>query len=462
MFYMKWLPTICLILAVSASPQFSFGSSEKHEIAVRVSHGWARQQDGSIRDVSGLIFPGTIERVEARPISRHTLIQNVVNRQLKSTPFGRLMAGLARPPLGGGPTMDGDGGPPSPGSGPTIYQADAGEPYGYIDPNEFDDPSSLDDLSTSGGANMPWENLQFGFNVENVPAFVFINWKGFSTFNSGAPAGQSAFGGMFTNFAVLFLASDVPGPGSWKLTINVAAAGAVSPTSQMYVSQQFWKDNERNFEPAYRTIYNTQGQPTIGSSLDQFWFDWDPQNNVFQNEEVDVLNEGFSNHLRTMTVNGSQETLSALIYTVIRGRDPIGDVLSVAASDDDYASLRPALLSSPGNPPIQMEFQSISSGTTANNFKFKVEAGTANGGSTQRISLWNYVTGQYEHLDTRPATAADSEVIVEVVSNAARFIAPASSATPRRVRALVSFTPGQLSSAAWRGRVDKVSWVIVR
>lgn len=455
---MKWPCVFSLLAFAIAFPQITVAAPQTEEIAVKVVRGWVKQKDGTNRDVSGLILPATLEKIEAHPVSRKSLKKRKNGNPLKDTAFARFVRSLRSPvyapPIR--PMMD-----------TTVYQADAGVGYAYLDPQEFDDPSSLDDLGTSGGAGIPWKNLQFGFHCEgnlmSPQPFVFVAWEAFSTYNPNTTGTQSAFSGKFADHAIA-LPAPSGGPGSYKMTIDVSAMGAVSPGNTMYVAQQFWQDNEENFDFRYRNIYNAAAAPTIGSSQNQFWYDWEPLDNIFSNNELDILSgEGSqSNHLRTITVDGTTENLSALSYTVVRGREPLGDLLSLGASDDDYLSVRPTILAAAGVPPIQIEVQGISTGTTAVNLKFKLETNTFNGPATQRVSLFNYVTNQYELLDTRAATSVDGEATIEVTSNAARFIAPASHATPRRVKALVGFTPGVLILSTWRGRIDKVSWTIVR
>lgn len=456
---MKWPCVFSLLAFAIAFPQISVAAPQTEEIAVKVIRGWVRQKDGTNRDVSGLILPATLEKIEAHPVSRKSLKRKKVGGSLKNTAFGRFVKSLSSPVYGTPlrPVM----------MDTTVYQADAGAGYAYLDPLEFDDPSSLDDLGTSGGAGIPWKNLQFGFHCEgdlmSPQPFVFVAWEAFSTYNPNTTGTQSAFSGKFADHAIA-LPAPTGGPGSYKMTIDVSAMGAVSPGNTMYVAQQFWQDNEENFDFRYRNVYNAAAAPTVGSSQNQFWYDWDPLDNTFSNNELDVLSgEGSqSNHLRTLTVDGTTEHLSALSYTVVKGREPLGDLLSLGASDDDYLSVRPTLFTTTGVAPIQVEVQGISTGTTATNLKFRLETNTQSGGATQRVSLFNYATNQYELLDTRAATTSDNEVTIEVVSNAARFIAPSGHSTPRRVKALVAFSPGAFSTSTWRSRIDKVSWTIVR
>jgi hypothetical protein len=451
---------VVLLLSAFTHGQLLKADKNPHTFSVQVKHGWARQADGSIKDISGMVFPAEIQRIDAKPISARKLIAKKRLADMLTPPVVRIMARFTRPlvPVPTPALLDS-----------TVYQADSGS-YAYIDPAEFPDPSSLDDLGTVGGGNQSWSTLQFGFHVEgdalgNIPALVFINWKGFSSYNSAAPATDNAFSGMFTNFAVTFLASDVPGgqPGSYKLTINVAAAGAVSPSNTMYVAQQFWKDNEQNFEDQYRNLYSVGAGPTIGSSLNQFWFDWDPLDGIFTNGEIDILSgDGtFSNHLRTLTTSGgggTQDTLVPFSVTFPVGLNPQGSFTDAWNSDDTYVSIQRGIIPNPSIAPMQIEMEGLAQATTATNLKFKLEAGTSTAGSTQKTYLFNYVTNAYDLVDTRSSTSTDSAFTVNITSNPAKYI----NQSNKHVKTLVTFTAVIALNNLWRARIDQGNWIVTR
>jgi hypothetical protein len=453
--------TCCVVAIAAACPVLSLGSDDVREINLTVARGWARQADGTIKDLTGMVFPATIERIETRPVSLKNPLKNKVRRDLKKTGFGRFMDQVNAPLLGPAPSAA------SYFSGPTVYQADAGAGYAIIDPEEFTDPASLDDLLTVGAAGKQWETLQFGFHTDAVPlnpAFTFVNWKGFSTYNSGTAAPASAFTGMFTNFAVLLPASQVPGNGSWKLTINVLSAGVVSPNNTMYVSQQFWLDNEDNYDTRFRNVYNAGAAPTVGSSGNQFWFDWDPQDENFANNELDVLSgEGsFSNHLRTLTVvdsgGGQTDTLVPFSVTFPVGFNPTGTFIDLWNADNTYVTIQRGITLNPTIAPMQIEMEGLAQVTTATLLKFHVEAGTTTGGSQQKVYLFNYTTNQYDLVDTRTSTSSDSAFDVTVASNPARYI----NQSNKRVKSLITFTAIISLNSQWNARVDQANWIVTR
>lgn len=460
----------CLISLAFASPSMAVdqrgGVSTKK---LRIDYGWVRDADGTKRSIKGLEVPFTIERIDAVRIKRR------VGKTTHVSPsaFERLLE-ILREPIGNRLVCM------APAPRPfatTVYNADSGI-YAVVDPNEFDDPSSLDDLSLSNGMGKKWENFTFGVDVASPGDVLTFRFRCFNAFNSSAPAGTNAFSSEFADwgfhggpgFALTFA-----NPGTYKITIPVTLFNITSPSNTVYLAQQmrhpngtpptyFNDDGEGAFNGNYRNVYSTGSAPTVGGSSNGFWFDWDPQNGEYGTDEFDVLSTEptiFSNHLRTITAEdggGVTDTLVPFSVTFPVGFNPLGTFVDLWNADDAYVSIQRGITLSPSVAPMQIEMEGLAQATTATNLKFKVEAGTSTGGSTQRTYLFNYTTNQYDLVDTRTSTTADSSFEVNITSNPARYI----NQTNKRVKSLVTFTAIITLNNQWRARIDQANWIVTR
>jgi len=153
-------------------------------------------------------------------------------------------------------------------------------------------------------------------------------------------------------------------------------------------------------------------------------------------------------------VSGSQ-TIAPTSYSMFRGSVISGNLASLLNSDNNRLVMRPGAVFSSGEPPIQIILNATAPTSSPSWFSFSLESNASIANAEQRISLYNYVTGQYEVLDTRLATTSDGTVIVNVSSNPSRFIQPVTMAIGARVsyRAL-----GPVFLYPWLGRIDRAWW----
>ncbi len=84
-------------------------------------------------------------------------------------------------------------------------------------------------------------------------------------------------------------------------------------------------------------------------------------------------------------------------------------------------------------PPIQIILNATAPTSSPAGFSFSLESNASIANAEQKISLYNYVTGQYEVLDTRLATTSDDTVNVNVIADTSRFIQPVTMAIRTRV-----------------------------
>jgi hypothetical protein len=441
--------TLFVLLIVLTLAGMSYGSGKRTAISgtLTVSFGKVRNIDGSMRSIKGMQLPFTAEPIEARILHRSKAKQHgpfVANPTAPGTyrapasPAAVLLASVARPPV----------------FLATVFNADAGSGYGVI---EGSDPTSLDDMVMAGGANLPWQNLTFGIDIADVHAFL-IRWRCYTNYTEGFGHDVSAFSGEFADFGVIFQANQNPGVGTWKITINVAAAGVVAPSDTAFMAQQFRStqpNGEGPFDTAMRNVYNSSAPPTIGSSDNVFWYDWDAMNGIYAEDEIDNFGEGtFANLLRTITVNGTQDTLVPFTFQLLRGNHFSGDVTDFWYSDDSW--YRASADFSGVGAPIQVTVTGISSVATVNSIRFIAEMKGFTASGTQTVKLWNYLTSAYDTIDSRPITTADQTVDVTITNNPSKYI----NASNRNVKSLIELSPvPQRTVRNWIGSIDRAVWI---
>lgn len=208
----------------------------------------------------------------------------------------------------------------------------------------------------------------------------------------------------------------------------------------------------------------------IVNNEDGVCYRWDfTTNTLSQNVRItDGLGEAY-----TPTVIGPDGTVyainNAILFAIGSSRIPPdgftldrGLVLSSAlaqllASDDSYLILRPGIVLSSSEEPVQLVVIGTARGATASSLKFDLESSVNQANLSQRIYLFDYVANGYVLLDTRPATLADS--VVEVTAtNPQNFLEPSTN----RVKAKITYkASGPLLTYPWQAKIDQVYWKIL-
>lgn len=145
-------------------------------------------------------------------------------------------------------------------------------------------------------------------------------------------------------------------------------------------------------------------------------------------------------------------------FSLIRGIVLSGGLLDILKSDDMYLTMRPGIVFSTSEAPLQLVVNATSSYATPSALRFVIESAANQGNIGQTIALYNFQTNMYEDLDTRQTATSDTSVEVLVSSMASRFIGPSS-----ELRARISWkTTGPVFSYPWTVRVDQALWKVTR
>ncbi len=144
-------------------------------------------------------------------------------------------------------------------------------------------------------------------------------------------------------------------------------------------------------------------------------------------------------------------------FSLPRGIVISGGLNEMLNSDDQYLILRPGVVLSSTEAPVQLVVSGTSPTATPSAYRFRLEAATNQAGLQQNIGFYNFTTNAYEFVDSRLATTVDSIVIVDATGAASRFVDP----TTREIRATVTYRAVQpILSYPWLARIDQVQWSI--
>jgi hypothetical protein len=171
-----------------------------------------------------------------------------------------------------------------------------------------------------------------------------------------------------------------------------------------------------------------------------------------------VVGRGYNNSAaRSEALMWVSRAVAPAAFSLVRGIVTGGSLASLLNSDDNRLTVRPGVVFSTGDPPVQVRVDATAPAAFPDGIAFSVESSASFGNAQQRIWLWNYVLGNYELVDTRLATLTDDVTNVIIRTNSSRFIQPGTLA----IRALVSYRAiGPAFSYPWSARIDKVWWTI--
>ncbi len=138
--------------------------------------------------------------------------------------------------------------------------------------------------------------------------------------------------------------------------------------------------------------------------------------------------------------------------TVFRGLAIGGDITSTYFNDDTRFRVQPHVVLNQAEAPVQLIGETTVPLSNPGQLRVTLEAGVNVNNIVQEIQLYNFTTGSYETVDTRPASVGDSVVNVVITSNPARFIESGTN----RVRArLLWRSQGLVLFYPWEVGVDR-------
>lgn|GEM_PF-2918531 len=392
----KFLPILAALLAL---PGLTAAQTQTYAGEVTVAFGWVKKADGTKVDISGMKLPYRAHKISAK---KSKIVSNGLENPSNGlapikSPFQQILTNL-------------EPDNPKDSSDITVYQANAGTGYSTF-PGV---PSSLDDVNMiSAGLNKPWTTLTFAMSYTGSFSPYVIRWRCFGS-NIDNPAGQSDFTGEFADFGVNWTQN--LGEGSHLVEISIAQAAVSTGDSTIFVAQQFRRPNLVGFPPAENgegafdgsvdNVFNNAADPTVGSSVNQFWYDWDPvPDGIYENTEIDVFEAGFANQVLAIKVagSGSVTPLSAANARTGIGRFVSGNLISVlTAGDNNQFIINETITGDRQSPSGTIEVDFIQTAAEITGIRINGTASVSINGTDQWLDLYNFTTNQWVQMASMP------------------------------------------------------------
>lgn len=151
--------------------------------------------------------------------------------------------------------------------------------------------------------------------------------------------------------------------------------------------------------------------------------------------------------------NPDDEPCSPTSFAVIVGTRISGRINEVLASDDARLDVQGEFVSSDFVYPVAVRFDFQSPHAAISSLSIRLEAQANEQNLGQKISLWNWQANDWEVIDTRLSSLADSTAIGSASGNLSRFVQPGT----RLVRAFATFEPSASeSSNVWNAKIDQI------
>ena len=135
-----------------------------------------------------------------------------------------------------------------------------------------------------------------------------------------------------------------------------------------------------------------------------------------------------------------------------------GSLPDLSRSDNSRMNLRPGVVLSSTEAPIQLVLNGTSPVLATTEFRYALEANANQANIRQTIDCFNYQTNAFEQVDTRIATTTDSVAEVIITTNPSRFISASGA-----VQTKLSYkAAGPILSYPWLVGIDRAVWNIKR
>lgn len=325
-----------------------------------------------------------------------------------------------------------------------VYKNDKGEGTYFFDPNG---PSSCDDLTIlPSGNGQNWYDLTVGvYTVNGNPnRKVMLRQLGWNNYVSGLGPGVSALQGLVFDVGWSFQPGQFPpapdASTAWKFTIPIHNYWAAlqldnnmmkAPQGLIYFAQE-WREWNAQGEGAFiindfAPVFCGNGDPTIGSSTDNYINDWDPQpDGIFDETENDYFGgpPSEANFLVDLTTqaSGVNETVYPDSVTLFRGSYQGGNNASFKFIDQNYYRANKGFVANPTENPVQIILEGTVSTANLTGLSIDVVSSFSNNSFDQIIDAWNYTTSQWIQVDRRHVGLSDAHITVGVPGVAAQFV----------------------------------------
>ena len=327
-----------------------------------------------------------------------------------------------------------------------VYQNDKGNGTYFYDPFG---PSACDDITIlPSGNNQNWYDLTVAVHTYNgnPTRKVLLRQLGYNTYVAGRGAGVSALDGLQFDVGWAFVAGqfppdpdpDGPGSSSWKFTLPIVNYWGIlgsnvpkAPNGLIYFCQQ-WREYNLTGTGAFITgdfspVFCGGGNPTIGSSADNYINDWDPApDGIYDENENDYFggSPNEANFLTTINTQnaGVQEVVRPGTMQILLGANGGGNIGSLYFVDANYLRINRALVPNLVVPSISVQLDGFVSTSNLTSLSLDVASSFTNGSFHQLLDAYNFSTASYVRVDERAMTTTDQRITIGVPGTPSQFV----------------------------------------
>jgi hypothetical protein len=159
----------------------------------------------------------------------------------------------------------------------------------------------------------------------------------------------------------------------------------------------------------------------------------------------------------TIVFHEPAEIVSPSSFQLVRGIVIAGGLSDLAYSDDQYLHLRPGVVLSSLEAPVQLVLEGSCSSSTLSHLRFTVEAAVNSPNLMQKLELFNLASNSWELANAGTAHQNDATVQFDSTGDATRFL----NSSDHHVRARLGFKQsGPILSYPWLARIDFAQWIL--
>lgn len=349
-----------------------------------------------------------------------------------------------------------------------VYQNNRPDNYFGVDITEFPIPSALDDIqiSASGVNSGVLDQIHVGWQIPNRNS-VFVVFGFYNNYTQAQPPTSAfsgiivdTFGGPFTADPGIF--PIVPGEYFIHFGQTIRNMGITFNDEFVYFFQQFrdvWWLGPFNNE--WGMFFSGGGNPQIGNSQDKFWYDFDPQDGTYTDDEQDLFstepNHPFqANFALELDIDASVQIteLTADTVTVKPGAIVSGNVAATRTSNNIYLVTRPRYTLADYQFPVVIQAVGDASGLNVNSVSITVESKIDIPGAQQQVWMYNYNQNRYVLVDESIIPNTDQSVTFTMGINPVQYVHPISG----EMKAMIRVREWQQDIGDFRYSLDQIKW----
>lgn len=409
-----------------------------------LTSGKVRQADGSYVNVAGMQIPYTVEPVGETRKQVEKLLGTSLGPYNPNGSNNDLLT--------------------------TIYNNDRPANY-FAGTGEGPMPSALDDIriSSIGVGTGVLDQMTVGWHIPSRN-FVFPVFGFYDNYNPVAPPGTSAFSNVIVDtfggpwFADPFNFPVVPGEYMITFGTTVSSLGIVFNDEYTYFFQQFRVGNENGpFNSDWFMFFSGGGNPLIGSSDDFFWYDAQPQNGIYAEEEKDLfsLEPGHpfqANFAMRLDIDSNVQffDLTPDLITITHGSLVSGNTVSMKFNNAQYWVARPDYTTGDYQYPMGVVVTTFAPNSNLISLTFTIDSKLDIQGGEQVVWLWSYTQNQWRKFDTTRLNNVDLTRNFIITQNPSQYV----DSNTGEMKAYFQYRENLFDYGDFRVNIDYVRWRI--